>query len=134
MDIKPFLLIGGVSLILNNITPIPPQPELIPAAVTVYCDEGTTATGTQTRNGICAYSEEYLGATIILYQRLPDGKVGDILGYFDVEDTGGNPGIANGTVVDVWKSVDEMPEFIKLTYENGCQGKVYIQIIPEVSG
>jgi len=134
MDIKPFLLIGGVSLILNNITPIPPQPNLIPGSVTVYCDEGTTATGTTTRKGVCAYSEEYLGATIILYQRLPDGSVGDILGYYDVEDTGSNPGINNGSVVDIWKPEDEMMEFINLTYENDCHGRVYIQIIPEVSG
>lgn len=134
MDIKPFLLIGGVSLVLNNITPIPPQPDLVPASVTVYCDEGTTVTGTQTRKGICAYSEEYLGATVILYQRLPDGSVGDILGYYDVEDTGGNPGIKNGSVIDVWKPVDEMSEFIQLTYENDCHGRVYIQIIENVKG
>ena len=131
MDIKPFLIMAGVSFSLNNITPIPPEPVLTPGYVTVYCDEGTTASGTKTHKGICASMESRLGKTIILYQRLPDNSIGTILGYYECEDTGCTPGLMNGTVVDVWRPADEVQDYINKTYEDGCEGRVYIQVLED---
>lgn len=135
-SIAPFLLKGGVALALTlNTAKIEANtlptfdPPLIAGHVTVYCDDGVTATGTNTRKGICAGSELYLGKTIILYKRLPNGKVGDILGYYECEDTGGTPGIDDGIVIDVWRPVEEVQEFIDLTYEDECHGNVFIQVL-----
>lgn len=109
------------------------EPTLIEGKVTTYCDYGTTASGTQTRTGICASSYERLGKTVVIYKRLPNGKVGDILGYFDCEDTGGTAGIKDGTIIDVWKpDLEACKEFMELAYEDGCNGNIYIQVFDAV--
>lgn len=104
--------------------------DLISGSATAYYDTGLTASGTYTRKGICAGANFYLGKTIILYQKLPDGSVGEIIGYYDCEDTGGTEGLNNGTVIDVWvPNADECQRFMERVYENGCKGDVYIQVV-----
>lgn len=106
------------------------EPVLSPANITVYNDTGIMRWGQQTRYGVCAGSEEYKDCMIVVYQRLPDGSLGDFIGMFECLDTGGTKGLNNGTVIDVWKpTMEECQQFIDLTYSNGCKGKVFIQVI-----
>lgn len=99
---------------------------LIKAHATAYCLDGITATGSKVRSGICATgNKEWLGKTVVMYQRLPNGNVGKIIGIYEIEDTGCKP-----TVIDVWEQdLDKCQEFMNRVYEDGCKGKVYIQII-----
>lgn len=68
---------------------------------TVYCPESCpgriTASGDEVREGIIAASADRLGQRAEVY--LMDGT---LLGLYECLDTGGNPGIKNGHVIDVW--------------------------------
>ena len=68
---------------------------------TCYCPEsckGTiTASGEPVREGIIAASRDHMGQRAEVY--LKDGR---LLGLYQCLDTGGNPGIQNGHVIDVW--------------------------------
>lgn len=70
--------------------------------VTAYIIQGTTASGTQTREGVCAMNRSLLGKTVIIYLMNDDGSVGDVYGIYEVEDTGATRGLKNGSVVDIW--------------------------------
>jgi 3D (Asp-Asp-Asp) domain-containing protein len=77
---------------------------------TAYCIDGTTATGTHTRKGICAGKREWFGKTAVVYAD-NHGEIGDLIGIYKVEDTGGDP-IRNGKVLDIWvPSYDEAIQF-----------------------
>ena len=67
---------------------------------TAYCLEGTTASGTQTRQGIAASKREWFGKTAKVYSN-DNGAVGELIGSYVIEDTGGTP-IRNGSVIDLW--------------------------------
>lgn len=106
------------------------EPELIKGFATAYCQSGITATGTKTREGICSSSRDRFGKTIVLYKRLPDGSIGDYIGTYECQDTGGTAGIKSGKVIDIWcNGLDACQDFMDLVYEDGCEGKVWIQII-----
>ena len=68
---------------------------------TVYCPESCpgriTASGDEVREGIIAASADKLGQRAEVY--LVDGT---LLGLYECLDTGGNPDIQNGHVIDVW--------------------------------
>lgn len=68
---------------------------------TCYCPESCkgriTASGEEVREGIIAASREHMGQRAEVY--LKDGR---LLGLYQCLDTGGNPGIQNGHVIDVW--------------------------------
>ena len=68
---------------------------------TCYCPESCpgriTASGDEVREGIIAASSEHLFDYCEVY--LQDGT---LLGLYQCLDTGGNPGIQNGHVIDVW--------------------------------
>ena len=83
---------------------------------TAYCLEGTTASGTQTRKGIAAGKREWLGKTANVYKN-DNGSVGELIGSYIIEDTGGTP-IRNGSVIDLWMPTrDECMNFgRKLVY------------------
>ena len=70
---------------------------------TAYCIDGTTATGTHTRRGICAGKREWFGKTAVVYED-DHGEIGDLIGIYKVEDTGGAPKIKNGQCLDIWMS------------------------------
>ena len=102
---------------------------LYKANATAYCLIGTTASGEQTRIGICASKREWLGKTVVVYQRLPSGEVGTLIGIYECKDTGG-AGIESGNVIDIWcEDLDKCQDFMNRVYEDNCKGKVYIQII-----
>lgn len=107
--------------------------DLIKGHATAYCNEGITASGEHTREGICAAKKEWIGKTIILYQRLPGDKVGDVIGVYEVKDCGGTEALKAGDVIDIWEpSLDECQKFMDTVYENGCQGKIFYQLIDAV--
>lgn len=111
-----------------------PQPQLISGYATAYCDHGITASGDYTRDGICAMKKDYIGKCAVVYQRLPDDSVGEIIGIYEIKDTGGAKAIKEGKTVDVWKpDLNSCQDFMDRVYEDNCQGHVYIQLM-EVKG
>lgn len=105
------------------------EPEMIKGYATAYYLTGITRSGEYTREGICASTYDRLNKTIILYQRLPDDSVGDVIGIYECKDTGGKA-IQKGKTIDVWRpTLDECQEFMNLVYEDGCKGHVWIQIL-----
>lgn len=108
------------------------QPTLIKGFATAYIgNSGTTCTGDRVRKGICGGCQAYIGKTIVLYQRLPNDEVGQILGIWECLDTGtGTEGFQQGRVIDVYcPTMDDCQDFMGRIYEDGCQGKCYIQVI-----
>ena len=93
---------------------------------TCYCPEscpGTiTASGEPVREGIIAASKEHMGQRAEVY--LKDGR---LLGLYQCLDTGGNPGIKSGKVIDVWT-----PHLSKAkTLMAVTEGEVYVKWYPE---
>lgn len=117
---------------LANLIKMPDIPKPIAGYATAYCVSGTMASGQQTRIGVCAGKKEWLGKRAYIYQRLPDGSIGDYLSDYEILDTGGTEGLKNGTVIDVWRpTLEDCQEFMDIVYEDGCQGKVYIFIMED---
>ena len=101
------------------------EPNLIKADATAYCLPGKTASGTEVREGICAMSDPNLiGMTAVVYQRMPDGSIGSYIGTYEIEDTG-----CSDNVIDVWCTEEDCQGFMDSVNENGCKGKVYVQIV-----
>lgn len=102
------------------------QPTLIKMHATAYCLDGITASGEPVREGICASGHrDWIGKTIVLYQRLPNDEVGEIIAILEVKDTG-----CKDSVIDVWKpNLDECQEFMNRVYEDNCKGRVWVQVI-----
>ena len=107
------------------------QPTLIKGFATAYNGPSEfTYTGKKVHKGICGGCEAYIGKTIILYQRLPGDQIGQIIGYYECEDTGiGTEGFQQGRVIDVWMPKDECQDFMDLLYTNNAKGKVWIEVI-----
>lgn len=127
------MLLALVSALLIT-TSEPVTFDIQPAHATAYCLTGTTASGHPTRPNSCAAKREWLGKTIFVYQRLPDNSMGELIGIYDVLDTGGTPGLNNGSVIDIWQpDMEHCKEFMERVYEDGCQGRIYIYVT-EVKG
>lgn len=119
------IIITAISLLANSIQ-AEKEPELYKMHATAYILKGKTASGEEVRHGICASGHrEWMGKTIIIYQRKPDGSVGDMIGIYECLDTG-----CKDTIIDVWcDGMDEAKEFAKKTWADGCKGKIYVQVI-----
>ena len=108
------------------------QPTLIKGYATAYNGPSEyTCTGDHVRKGICGGCSEYIGKTIVLYQRLPNDEVGRIIGIYECLDTGtGTEAFQEGRLIDVWcEDLDACQEFMNEVYADGCQGKVFIQVM-----
>lgn len=81
------------------------QVEMHSMIATAYCLNGTTATGTQTRQGIAAGKREWFGKTVKVYWN-DGGIAGGLIGTYVIEDTGGRS-IRNGSVIDIWMPTKE---------------------------
>lgn len=68
---------------------------------TAYCYGEVTADGSKVRKGIMAGKPEWLGLTALMYEDM-DGKPGNLLGIYEIKDTGGDDRIQNGTCVDIY--------------------------------
>ena len=103
---------------------------LIKGYATAYHQTGIMRSGKYTRDGVCAGSIDYMNCVVVMYQRLPDGSIGDYIGTYECLDTGGTRGLRNGKVIDVWRpDLNGCQDFMDSVYEGGCNGKVYFQII-----
>lgn len=102
------------------------EPQLIKMHATAYCLDGVTASGEPVRRGICASGhKDWLGKTVILYQRLPDNGIGKIIGIYEVKDTG-----CKESVIDIWQpTLDDCREVMNQVYEDGCQGRVWCEVL-----
>ena len=99
-----------------------PQNPMPRMHATAYCLKGKTFTGRNVRKGIAATGDKsLLGKVVLVYQRLPNGDMGDYIGIFEVEDTG-----CSENVLDVWcEDLDACQDFMDEVYKNDCKGKVY---------
>lgn len=80
------------------------EPELKKSWLTCYLPTGNpTASGVMPRRGIMAGKREWLGKTALIYERDGD-KVGDLIGIFEILDTGTGKGgaIKEGRAVDIF--------------------------------
>lgn len=103
---------------------------------TAYCLKGTTASGQKVRTGLCAMNSKVvkeqglMGKNVALYQRLPDGEKGKLIGVYEIADTG-----CKKNVIDVWMpDLNRCQEFMNLVYEDGCKGKIYYEVIENELG
>ena len=112
------------------------EPVLVKMRATAYPDSGNlTYSGTQPHYGTAGGRKDMIGKTIIMYQRLPGDKVGEIIGIFEIEDTGPAKGAREGHVIDVWRpNVEECQEFMNRVYEDDCGGKVFVQFLEDCNG
>jgi len=110
-----------------------PYGEPFPMLTTAYLDSGITASGCQTREGICAAKKEWIGMTAIIYERTDDNKIGELLGIYEILDTGfggdsdgdGIGSIQEGKVIDVWfPTYDLCVEWMKKT-----NGRCFVQLV-----
>ena len=67
-----------------------------PVWITGYCLQGVTASGEETREGICAYRRRDIGKTAIVYNADME-----LIGIYEVKDTGGE-NVRSGTTLDIW--------------------------------
>lgn len=92
---------------------------------TAYCDEGITASGKPTEEGLTiAGAREWLGCMTVLYEVDADGSIGEYIGTYQFTDTGwGIDGdILRGETVDIYMS--DYDTCIECGRRN-----VYVQII-----
>lgn len=89
---------------------------------TAYCYGEITADGSEVCPGIAAAKREWMGLTAILYEVAPDGGVGEVIGIYEIKDTGGDYRVKNGTCIDIY-----IPD------EDACmqygRQQVYIQLV-----
>lgn len=65
-----------------------PFEEPVKIRCTCYLDDGTTASGKQTREGIVASKREWIGYVAELNKVNDDGTIGELIGYYEILDTG----------------------------------------------
>ena len=93
-----------VSVFCLSVPVMAKEPELKKSWLTCYLPTGNpTASGVMPRRGIMAGKREWLGKTALIYERDGD-KVGDLIGIFEILDTGtGKDGaIKEGRAVDIF--------------------------------
>lgn len=114
------MMLASISLASQPIE----MPEMMPMKATAYILTGATASGEQTRHGICATGRsEWLGKRVFMYQRESDGS-NEVIGAYEVLDTG-----CSAHVIDVWcDGMDEAQAFMNRVYEDECAGNVYVQL------
>ena len=98
---------------------------------TAYLDTGRKCkSGVWPHEGVAGAREDMIGKTAIVYQRLPGNKVGEMIGIYEIEDTGTTEGVINGNVIDIWcPNMDACQDFMNRVYEDGCNGKVFVQLV-----
>ena len=93
-----------VSVFCLSVPVMAKEPELKKSWLTCYLPTGNpTASGVMPRRGIMAGKREWLGKTALIYERDGD-KVGDLIGIYEILDTGtGKDGaIKEGRAVDIF--------------------------------
>lgn len=68
---------------------------------TAYCYGEITASGQAVREGIAAGRKDWIGLTAIVYTD-DNGEVGELLGIYEILDTGGDYRIKEGKCIDIY--------------------------------
>lgn len=83
--------------------PMTARAEMKAVNITGYCLKGTTASGTETHEGMCAYRREDIGKIARVYDADKN-----LIGEFAIEDTGRKGGkVRKGETVDIWRPTKE---------------------------
>ena len=94
---------------INGVTVQAKEPELKKSWLTCYLPTGKpTASGTMPHRGIMAGKKEWIGKTALIYER-EEGKVGDLIGIYEVLDTGigYDNAIIEGRAVDIFCETED---------------------------
>ncbi len=101
---------------------------------TAYMETGNLCySGCKPRYGIAAGKKEWIGLTAIIYKYEEDGSIGEVLGHFEILDTGfggdaDNDGIGSiqeGKCIDIFQpDLEACKAWMELT-----GGKCYIQLV-----
>lgn len=112
----------------SSLIPVQGDPLEQPVVIrtTCYTDAGTTASGVQTRHGIAAGKEEWLGKVALLYTyKYIDGEPVpvELIGIYEFKDTGrgidlgnGNYSLPTGQSIDIWCETGTEIEEFQATY------------------
>lgn len=102
--------------------------EPVKMRVTCYISErpdAKTKDGSVPKEWMCAGRKEDLGKIAILYRVKEDGSIGDLIGYFEIRDTGSDKGLRNGTKLDIYRdSLERVKDWIN-EYGDYC----FVQIL-----
>ena len=89
-----------IALAAFLLAPATAHAEVQAVNITGYCLKGTTASGTETHEGMCAFRREDIGKVARVY----DADM-NLIGEFDIEDTGRKGGkVRKGETVDIWRA------------------------------
>lgn len=100
------------------------DPKLLRCTVYTAPEGAITADGSTPREGVVAGMSSWLDCACVIYEN-NDGKIGDLIGIYEVRDTGGAEWLKNGKAVDIYRdNLDRCNEWID-TYGDYC----YVQII-----
>lgn len=107
--------------------------ELIRCTCYTAKEGALTADGSKPIEGFIAGKREWLGYLCIMYEN-DNGKVGDLIGYFDFRDTGAgidSDGDGKGDTIKNGKSVDVYRDSLDRCYDWVAQygDYVYVKII-----
>lgn len=110
---------GRIIIMVVSAEPVYTEP--VKMRVTCYLPTGNkTADGTVPYEGICAARRQDLGKVAVVYDM--DMQ---LIGFFEVRDTGGHERLKNGTSIDIFRdNMDRAKEWIA-TYGDYC----YVQLI-----
>ena len=100
--------------------------------MTYYLEtDNPCANGEYPTVGVCAYQKEYIGMTALIYVN-DDGNIGDLVGIYQISDTGygrtesnGMGSIQNGNTIDIFMDSDSAGRKFIETYGND----VFVKII-----
>lgn len=136
-----FLMNLMVSLLMISPAPIDTagysEPELFIVEASAYNNPNgnKTASGNETIEGLTvAAKKDWIGLTVVIYNISEDGSVGELIGYYEIQDTGygkdskkypGKGTIQTGECIDIYmESRDDAIEW--------GRRNVYIQLIDAV--
>ena len=78
------------------------EPQLIRCTCYTASEGAVTADGSKPIEGYISGKREWLGYLCVMYEN-DNGKVGNLIGYFDFRDTGGAETLKNGKSIDVYR-------------------------------
>lgn len=117
---KRFLTLGLLLTVLMTTTVKAETIELHKMTLTCYYPTGNkTCSGIEPYYGIAASKKEWIGKTAIVYERKENGNIGDFIGTYEIQDTGGK-NVRNGYVLDI---------FIENESQMIPTQKIYVQIV-----
>ena len=71
--------------------------------LTSYLPTGNaTASGVMPYKGVAAAKREWLGKIAVVFERTEDDKSGELIGVYEILDTGQTNGLKNGYVIDIF--------------------------------